>query len=109
MKFANCKYDHLQLAERFLLAAEKLMPQAREEISMCEGYLLVNRDQLYAEHFGFDSGESFLKWVIHEDTIWRHNDVVCCARDDERINPHSVGAIIERYLIVAKNLMEIKS
>lgn len=70
MKFKNCKYDHLQLAERFLLAAEKLMSHAKEEINMAAGYLPVNRDQGYAEHFGFDSGESFLKWVIKEDGIW---------------------------------------
>ena len=108
MKFKNCKYDHLQLAERFLLAAEKLMPQAKEEIDMTAGYLPVNRDQAYAEHFGFDTGESFLKWVIHEDGIWRHYVYLADIRRHE-INPHSVGAIIERYLIVAKNLMEIKS
>jgi len=109
MKFKNCKYDHLQLAERFLLAAEKLMPQAKEEIDMTAGYLPVNRDQAYAEHFGFDSGLDFLRFAIHESDIWMHNSVTFYEVGDKRINPHSVGAIIERYLIVAKNLMEIKS
>lgn len=109
MKFENCKYDHLQLAERFLLAAEKLMPHAKEEIDMAAGYLPVNRNEDYAKHFGFDSGESFLRWVIHEDTIWR-KEVILVSRgfSYDCINPLSVGAIIERYLTVAKNLMEIK-
>ena len=37
-----------------------------------------------------------------------HNDVTFYDVGDKRINPHGVGAIIERYLTVAKNLMEIK-
>lgn len=112
MKFKNCKYDHLQLAERFLLAAEKLMPHANEEIDMAAGYLPVNRNEDYAKHFGFDSGESFLIWVIHEDTIWCYDTpfeiLKSYRRAAENINPLSVGAIIQRYLTVAKNLMEIK-
>jgi len=108
MKFKNCKYDHLQLAERFLLAAEKLMPQAKEEIDMAAGYLPVNRDQAYAEHFGFDTGESFLRFIIHNDTIWGYGDITKRYIEMKGINQNSVGAIIRLYLIAAKNLMEIK-
>jgi len=109
MKFKNCKYDHLQLAERFLLAAEKLMPQAKEEINMAAGYLPVNRDQAFAEHFGFDSGLDFLRFAIHESDIWQHGSINNYVGREYQINPYSVGAIIQRYLTVAKNLMEIKS
>ena len=100
MKFENCKYDHLDLAEKFLEMAEKFLPYAADqrcELDMYKCYVVKDHcgtvachggyaaivllkaksgtdygqgRRALAEFLGFNSDESLIWWADNNPSIW---------------------------------------
>ena len=142
MKFENCKYDHFELAEKFLEMAEKFLPYAANEkyqlgMGMCNvyknecstvachgGYAAIilcapNEFTSYhagahalAKFFGFENRAELKAWAHFNPHIWgnRNGDDMFCSGEafGVAITTATLKDIVSHYLLVAKNLMEIK-
>lgn len=139
MNFDNCKYDNLQLADQFLKMAEKFLPYAsnpKNELDMYEsdikknlcgtvachgGYaalalnlntkcFLVGAVKL-AQYLGFPDDEYLELWAEGHKNIWGSNGEFMFCNDTAFVDSGhaTMFNVVEKYLSVAKRLMEIKS
>lgn len=142
MKFENCKYDHFELAEKFLEMAEKFLPYAAREnckLDMMEPYLYKHRcgttachagyaalillkaqhkthfkkgANALAEFLGFSSYFSLEDWADDNPAIWGNVNgtgmFACYEAFNMGASDQSLAGIVKHYMLVAKNLMEIK-
>lgn len=142
MRFKNCRYDHFELAEKFLEMAEKFLPYAANEHNVLDmgesfvkehtcgtaachgGYAAIilaggthNTYYVRGAHalacfFGFGYPEQLEEWADLNPSIWGNTkglDMFCSASAfGMHYNHQSLTHVVKHYLLVAKNLMEIK-
>jgi hypothetical protein len=114
MRFENCIYDNLQLADRFLVCSERLLRARRKA--------LINNKPIFVDleygvfHFGFSHPVQLLRWKVKYDHIFNDG----CAKfqylmDDGRgfilcalINPTYAFEIAKHYIGVAERLMNME-
>lgn len=111
MRFENCIYDNLQLADRFLKMSELLMrsvgTRGEDEASVLDLHALM-------EYFGFHSFIAQLHWQAKNYGIWGddNGDFIYASANGFPIGVQvwdsHVLALANHYAGVAKRLMEIK-
>lgn len=114
MKFENCIYDHLQLADRFLKCAEGLLFAAKKSKPKNK-MLFIDLDRGVC-YFGFDSFFGMALWKVKYRNIFGDDEAKFLYLLDDGggfiasmlINPDFAIEIAAHYIGVAERLMKLE-
>jgi hypothetical protein len=114
MRFENCIYDNLQLADRFLVCAERLLRRASK--AEAEKSMVFLHFEGGAEFFGFYSILDLVLWKIKYSHIYKDDEATFTYLLDggrgfiatAYVVPGFVFEIAKHYIGVAERLMNME-